>query len=106
MSYEIEVTATAKQNYTDIAFYLYEESKSVDIAVKFIRELQADVERLREFPKSGALPKDRILLATDYRYLVHGNYLTFYTIDEKSKKIYISAVFNAKEDYKRVLSRL
>ena len=102
-AYKLEVTAVAKQNYSDIALNIYEQSKSVDVAVKFVRRLQSDIERLREFPEIGSFPKDRILLASGYRYLVSGEYLTFYTIDETAKKVYILAVFNAKEDYTRVL---
>lgn len=103
-AYKLEVTAVAKQNYSDIALNIYEQSKSVDVAVKFVRRLQSDIERLRDFPEIGAFPKDRILLAAGYRYLVCGEYLTFYTIDETAKKVYILAIFNAKEDYTRVLS--
>lgn len=103
MNYELEITAVAKQNYNDIALTIYDQSKSVETAVKFVRKLQNDIERLREFPEIGGLPKDRILLAAGYRYLVCGEYLTFYTIDNAAKKVYILAVFNAKEDYTRVL---
>lgn len=103
MIYDLEVTATAKENYNDIALNIYEQSKSVDIAINFVRKLQADILRLKEFPNIGAFPKDRVLLSAGYRYLVCGEYLTFYTIDENVKKIYILAVFNSKEDYTRVL---
>lgn len=103
MIYDLEVTATAKENYSDIALNIYEQSKSVDVAIKFVRKLQAEIGRLREFPNIGAFPKDRMLLSAGYRYLVYDDYLTFYTIDENAKKIYILAVFNSKEDYTRVL---
>ena len=36
MIYDLEVTATAKENYSDIALNIYEQSKSVDVAIKFV----------------------------------------------------------------------
>ena len=46
MIYDLEVTATAKENYSDIALNIYEQSKSVDVAIKFVRKLQAEIGRL------------------------------------------------------------
>jgi toxin ParE1/3/4 len=103
MNYELKMTETAKRNYEEIALYIYEQSKSVEVAVRYVRKLQADVSRLKEFPQIGSFPRDELLLADGYRYLVFDDYLTFYKIDETKKTVYIYAVFNSKEDYSRVL---
>ena len=102
MSYKLEITATARQNYADIAAYILEQSGSPETAIRLIRELQAYTERLKTFPLCGALPRDRFLLISGYRYLVKGEYLTFYTVNESRKTVFIHAVFNAKKDYTRI----
>lgn len=106
MSYKIEFTQTAKEDLRDIALYIAEESKEISIALRFVEKLQNSVEQLKSFPLSGACPKDRVLCSFGYRFLVHKDYLTFYTVDEEKKTVYIEAVFNSKKDYTRVLLRL
>lgn len=105
MNYKIEITATARQHYSEIASYLLEQSKSRETAIRFLRELQSDLQRLKRFPQSGALPRDRYLLISGYRYLVTKEYLTFYTVDESEKTVFILAVFNAKQDYTRFFNQ-
>ncbi len=106
MSYQIEFTQTAKEDLRNIAFYIAEESKEISIAVRFVEELQNSIGQLKNFPRSGACPKDRVLCSFGYRFLVHKEYLTFYTVDEEKKIVYIEAVFNSKKDYTRILLRL
>ncbi len=106
MSYNIEFTQTAKNDLRDIALYIAEESKETSIALRFVEELQNRVVQLKEFPNSGAFPKDRVLCSFGYRFLSHKEYLLFYTVNEETKTVYIEAVFNSKKDYTRVLLRL
>ncbi len=106
MRYEIKFTQTAKGDLRDIALYIAEESKEISIALRFVEELQNSVEQLKKFPLSGACPKDRVLCSFGYRFLVHKDYLTFYTVDENKKIVYIEAVLNSKKDYTRMLLRL
>lgn len=104
--YSLIFTETARQNYLDIGRYIAEESKSIDVAIKFIQKLQKETERLKDLPNSGILPKDRFLLSVGYRFLVCGDYLTFYKIDEIEKKVIICAVINGKRNYKKFLRKI
>ena len=106
MSYTIKITDTAKSDLRDIAFYIAESSKNIDIALRFVNELQERCMQLVEFPDSGAFPKDRILKSFGYRFLTHKDYLICYTVDDSTKTVYVSAFFNAKKDYLRVLNKL
>ncbi len=106
MKYTIEFTDTAKSDLRDIAVYIAEESKDKEIAKRFVRELTDQCARLVDFPMSGAIPKDRTLSSSGYRFLVHKEYLIFYTVDESLAKVYINAVFNGKKDYTRVLKKI
>lgn len=106
MSYALKFTDTATNDLREIALYIAESSKNVDIALKFIAELQERCNQLVEFPNSGAFPKDRILKSSGYRFLAHKEYLICYTLEEETENVYINAFFNAKKDYFRVLNRL
>jgi addiction module RelE/StbE family toxin len=106
MKYLISFTDTAKCDLRDIAIYIAEQSKNKDIAKAFVKELTDQCARLCEHPLIGALPNDRMLLSSGYRFLVHKEYLIFYTIVDQDKKVYIQATFNAKKDYTRVFKKL
>lgn len=106
MKYSIQFTETAKNDLREIAFYIAEVSKEKGVATNFIDELFNKCQQLIEFPNSGVFPKDRLLKSLEYRYLVHKEYLIFYTVHEELNGIYIEAIFNAKRDYMRVLKKL
>ena len=105
MNYAIEMTETAKADLRKIALFIMEETKNPDIALRFISELRQTCERLKEFSNSVTNPKDRILLSLGYKYLIHKDYLIFYNIHAKEKKIYIDAFFNGKMDYVKVFRK-
>lgn len=103
MRCNVVMTETAIGDFKKIARDILELSKDADTALKFIAELKAECNRLADFPQSGALPSDRNLVCRGYRFLVHKEYLIFYTYEPDEDTVYITAAFNAKRDYKRVL---
>lgn len=106
MSYTVRFTETAKNDMREIAFYIADQSKEPQIAKAFVRELRATCSRLTELPGQGALPKDRILRSTGYRYLSYKGYLIFYLTHEQENTVHIMAIFQEKQDYFRVMRRL
>lgn len=105
MNYQVEFTDTAKEDLRSLAYRLVELSKDKELAKRFVRELQQSCKMLETFPESDALPRDRILRSSGYRFLVFKDYLTFYTIDKEKRVVYIAAVFNGKKDYMRVMRK-
>ena len=106
MSYHVVLTETAKQDLREIAFYLADQAKDKEIARRFVGELRGKCARLADFPQSGALPQDHILRSLEYRFIPHKEYLIFYSVDEERKAVNVLAIFNARKDYLRVMSRL
>lgn len=106
MKYSIKFTETAKSDLRDIAVYIVEESKDKSIAENFVRKLIERCSLLEDFPQSGALPKDRVLISGGYRFIVYDEYLACYIVDDASLTVYVQAVFNAKKDYTRVLKKM
>ena len=105
MSYTVRLTDTAKQDLREIAFWIAEQSKDIEIAKLFIGELRDVCKKLDTFPNAGGIPKDRVIRSAGYRFTVHKEYLIFYLVDEKEKQVNIMAIFNAKKDYMRVMKK-
>jgi toxin ParE1/3/4 len=105
MSYSVIITLQAQNDLRELASYILKESGSADIALKLIDEIENCIDNLKDFPQSGAYPKDRVLLSLNYRYLIHDNYLIFYRIIEENKTVCIDAIFNAKQDYFKVMKK-
>lgn len=105
MKCRIKFTETAKQDLRDIALYIAEASKNREIAKKFVNELREKCRILEDYPESGAIPHDRVLISNEYRFLVYGDYLLFYLYVPEDATTYILAVFNAKRDYSRVMKK-
>ena len=103
MSGNVIFTDTAKSDLLDIARSLAERTKDKTLAIRFVRELQQETNRLEQFPESGALPRDRVLKSSGYRFLVHGEYLLFYLYKKEENIVYVTAVFHGKRDYMRVM---
>lgn len=105
MSCQIVFTDTAKADLWEIAVYIAERAQDKQIAIRFVKELQATTKILETFTESGAIPRDRILKSSGYRFLSHKNYLLFYLYEKEENRVYIMAVFNGKRDYMRVMKK-
>lgn len=100
MENKITFAQSALDDLNDIATYIFANSKSLEVTIKFINELREFTkEMLEKFPMSGFYPKNRSLRALGYRYLVFDNYLIFYLI--KDNEIRVNAIINSKQDYFR-----
>ena len=103
--WQVIMTDTAKCDLREIALGINEISGSLDAAIGFVMELKDQCDILATLPETGSIPKDYVLKALEYRYLVHKHYLVFYTIDSSEHKVYIHAFFNEKLDYFRFMRK-
>ena len=93
----------SKSDLREIVFGIYEISGDLETAVRFVRELEEKCEVLKDLPEGGAVPKDYVLKALGYRYLVHKHYLIFYMMKPDEQNVYIHAFFHEKLDYFRYM---
>ena len=105
MNCKVVFTDTAKSDLRDIAVYLADLSKDKNMAIRFIRELQKKVRILEQFPESGAIPGDRVLKSSGYRFLIYKDYLLFYLYEKEANTAYIMAIFNGNRDNMRVMKK-
>lgn len=96
MSCQIVFTDTAKSDLREIAISIAELAKDKNIAIRYVKELQESTKILETFPESGAIPRDRILKSSGYRFIAHKDYLLFYLYEKAENRVYIMAVFHGK----------
>ncbi len=105
MNCKVIFTDTAEADLRDIAFYIANQSKNKNIAIQFVNKLREKCKILETMPEIGSLPKDRVLVSNGYRFLVHNNYLIFYSYVKEVKAVYVNAIFNAKRDFNCVMKK-
>lgn len=105
MSYTVIFTDTARQDLRDIALWIADQSKDLETARHFVNELRENCKRLNKFPSTGVLPRDHILKSLGYRFIPYKDYLIFYLTDDENKSVTVMAIFNARQDYMRIMKR-
>lgn len=105
MKWKVLMTDTAKRDLREIALFLNDLSGDAEIAAAFVMELQQQCASLETVPDRGAVPKDYVLKALGYRYLVYNHYLIFYQMDSSERSVSIHAFFNEKADYFRYMRK-
>lgn len=61
---------------------------NVEAARKTVDEIYKSFESLQQFPAMGADLSRRVSFKTDYKYLIHGNYITLYLVKKDYVEIY------------------
>lgn len=91
----------AENDLDEIWEYIPSELCNPQAAAKTVNHIFDSVERLVDFPRSGAPLSSVTDVESDYRFLVCGNYLVFYRI--LGKAVYIDRVLYGRGDYLRIL---
>jgi len=101
--FELEFLPIARQDMIDIARYISHELLNPTAAEKLADEMINAAERLTDFPYINAIHQSIKPLKKEYRKQTVKNYIMFYWIDEKEKKVTIARVFYARRDYEELL---
>lgn len=82
---EVILTAETKNDLAEINEYISNSLKNPDAAKRIIKKIVNQFHMLEHFPEMGTLllPQNSPMV---YRYLVCGNYMSFYHIPEKMFK--------------------
>ena len=81
-------------------FYL-DDYQNVDAAVKIIDSITEDIDQLADFPELGPPLSSMADVESNYRFLVTGNYLSFYRID--GEDISVDRILYGRRDYLSIL---
>ncbi len=99
MGAKIRFNPAASTDLQEIKDYLYKENP--DAAMNTVRDIFSKIESLMEFPEMGSPLAPRIKQNSKYRYLVCGQYLTFYIYE--GGIVSIQRILHAKRNFTALL---
>ncbi len=85
--YNIVFSLESIKDLEEIKAYIAEELCNGQAATKTVSQILNNIRRLSEFPESGSLLSNIIGFDTRYRFLVCGNYVAFYRLDENEVRV-------------------
>ena len=94
---EIHYSHESSVDLVEIEKYITEDLDSPRAAKSTIAKIVKKIRQLESFAELGAPLSSIVDIETDYRFLVSGNYLSFYRID--GKNIYIIRIIYGRRDY-------
>lgn len=101
MKNKIHYSAEARRDLDDIWDYIEADLCNPTAAQRTVNRILDAVEQLETFSGLGS-PLSSITDAnTDYRYLITGNYLTFYRVS--GNDVFVDRILYGRRDYLRVL---
>ena len=91
----------AQSDLAEIKAYITDELEKPTAAENTLRRITKDMRILREYSSAGALLSSISDIESEYRFLVSGNYLTFYRVS--GNNVYIDRILYGRRDYLRIL---
>ncbi|TJX15162.1 type II toxin-antitoxin system RelE/ParE family toxin [Tissierella creatinini] len=101
--YKIMRTDKAEDQLRDIIYYIADDSGSVDIALKYLDKIEESINRLKEFPNLGNIPRYSILKKQGYRVVIVEKHLIFYKVNEENKTVIIYAIVDGRREYQNLI---
>lgn len=96
-------TDKAEDQLRDTIYYIADDSGSIDVALKYLDKIEESINRLKEFPNSGSIPRYSILKKQGYRVIIVEKHLIFYKVNEGNKTVIIYAIVDGRREYKNLI---
>jgi toxin ParE1/3/4 len=97
--FTVRLLRAAEEDLSEIYEYLAAENPRAAEAI--LSRIEKDLQLLTRQPQLGRIPADEELVRMGYRYLVIGDYLSFYTLEGQT--ILTHRIIHGARDYLRVL---
>lgn len=83
---ELRINPLVVDDLKQIRDFIREDSEKA--AQETVEKIYGDFETIQQFPSIGAALSKRVSFKTDYRYLIHGNYIILYRLRKDNVEIY------------------
>ena len=101
--YGFKLTKTAESDIDETYSYITEILGNPEAASNLADELEEQIERICKIPEIGALVENEYMHRNDVRHVLVKNYIVYYIVDYKDKKIVILRfVYNGRDTNKIV----
>lgn len=98
---KLHLSEDAQTDLAEIKAYITDELENPSAAENTVRRITKDMRILREHALAGSPLSSIADTESDYRFLVSGNYLTFYRVS--GSDVYIDRVLYGRRDYLDIL---
>ena len=98
---ELHYSAKARRDLDAIWDFYLDEYQNTDAAEKIIDAIMADIDQLADFPELGTPLSSIADVETGYRFLVTGEYLSFYRME--GQDICVDRILYGRRDYISIL---
>ncbi len=88
--YLVKITRTAEGDLREIWDYIAKDSPRD--AEEFITGIERQIATLEQYPERGPSIPENVVLGTDYRHILYGDYRTLFKISQKT--VYILRVIH------------
>lgn len=85
----------------EIKAYIEEELQNPSAALSTVSKILKSLYILQDYSKAGAPLSSVTDIESEYRFIVSGNYISFYRVGDEN--IYIDRILYARRDYMRIL---
>lgn len=101
MKHKIYYSAESRRDLNEIWDYIASELQNASAAERVVTGILDAVQQLADFAELGAPLSSIADVEGGFRFLVVGNYLTFYRIE--GREVYIDRILYGRRDYLRIL---
>ena len=101
--YKIMRTDKAEDQLRDIIYYIADDSGSIDTTLKYLDKIEEAINRLKEFPNSGSIPRYSILKKQGYKVVIVEKHLIFYKVSEENKTVIVYAIVDGRREYQNLI---
>lgn len=101
MKHKIHYSKESRRDLDEIWNYIASELQNPTAAERIVSSIMDAVDQLVDFAEAGAPLASVANVESDYRFLVTGNYLTFYRVNEN--EVYVDRVLYGRRNYLRIL---
>ena len=101
MKNKIHYSPESRRDLDDIWDYIVSELQNRSAAEHVINRIMDAVDHLKNFAEMGTPLSSIADIGTDYRFLVSGNYMVFYRVQDSD--VHIDRVLYGRRDYLRIL---
>lgn len=98
---KLHISDDARQDLVEIKQYIAEDLDSPNAAAQTVKGILKGISRLKEQSGTGAPLSSIVPVESEYRFLVYGNYLTFYRV--VAQDVYIDRILYGRRNYLAVL---
>ncbi len=98
---KIRLSPIAVRDLKEIKNYIEQDLSNPTAAQNVVKKIIKDYTRLEAMPNIGISLSNKVSFETDFRFVVSGNYLVFYKIDNEFISVY--RILYSRRDYLRLI---